>query len=80
MGLITMLLLPTKLFRLSNAGRLVLNDKIDRFVTLSCIHYEEERIMGPLEEAEFNASSLQIPDGTNAQMNFAIGNFCGYLP
>lgn len=79
MGLQIIVLLPTKLFKLSDAKILVQTYKIGRFVTLSRTHYEKERIIRPLEKVEFNACYAQIRDGKNVQMNFEIGNLCAHF-
>lgn len=61
--------LPSKFFRLNNAGGLVLNDKIDRLRKFSYIHYEAERIVEQLAQVVFNGFLVRQWEETNVHIH-----------
>lgn len=47
---------------------------------ISHMHYEIEQTMEPEQEVSFTGCLVQVSEGTNVDINFAIGNNCADIP
>lgn len=79
-GLTTVAFLPTKFFKVSDAGVPLLDDKLDRLGSLGHMHSTLERIMEPIEEVAINGCLVQLLDGGKVHMHFATVIYSADLP